>query len=385
MKVLFVSNVDNLYGASRSLLSLLDGLKSIGVLTIVIIPNIGPLSIELEGKGIEYHIYPLKGWASKKKRFHRRFSRGIFNFFLSIHIAIKAKNWDIDIIHSNNSVSPIGAFIAFLLQIPHIWHVREFGREDFGLKYDLGANISYKIMAILSHQIIAISEAVNQKLIQQINPIKVITIYDAVECLKVPDNKNILEEDASSGKQLVGIFGTIQPGKGQIDAVNAIKELVKKGVKVHLAIVGEPDPDHSEYFALLKKEISDHKLDQHVSFIGFLVNPYSLMEASEIILSCSRSEAFGRVPVEGMHLNKPIIGTRSGATSELIKNGFNGLLYKPGDYHDLAEQIQYLLENPKEMERMGENGFNWAVARFSVKRHSEEILKIYKKALLNRK
>jgi len=81
------------------------------------------------------------------------------------------------------------------------------------------------------------------RVFQQINPIKVITIYDAVECLKVPDNKNILEEDASSGKQLVGIFGTIQPGKGQIDAVNAIKELVKKGVKVHLAIVGEPDPD----------------------------------------------------------------------------------------------------------------------------------------------
>ena len=54
---------------------------------------------------------------------------------------------------------------------------------------------------------------------------------------------------------------------------------------------------------------------------------------------CSRAEAFGRVTVEAMKLGLPVIGAARGATPELVRDGWNGLLYAHGDANELAGKI----------------------------------------------
>jgi glycosyltransferase involved in cell wall biosynthesis len=123
-------------------------------------------------------------------------------------------------------------------------------------------------------------------------------------------------------------------------------------------------------------------MEMSVKFLAGMSNSFPAMLQSDVVLVCSRREAFGRVTVEGMLAGKPVIGTRIGGTLELIREEFNGLLYTPGDYRELAHKIRYLHENPDEAYRMGKNGREWAQARFSQTRLAQEILSTLRKALV---
>ena len=118
-----------------------------------------------------------------------------------------------------------------------------------------------------------------------------------------------------------------------------------------------------------------------MEFIGYVDNIATIMNAADIILVCSRSEAFGRVPVEGMLAGKPVIGARSGAMPELVKDGFNGLLYETGNHQDLAEKIKYLLDHPDEAKRMGTNGFEWASKEFMIEKYASQVFDVLQKAV----
>lgn len=68
-------------------------------------------------------------------------------------------------------------------------------------------------------------------------------------------------------------------------------------------------------------------------------------------LSCIEAQAFG----------KPVIATPVGGLSDLVFDGYNGLLVKP-DMNRWEEAIVYLYNNRDEMERLGNNARNVSLA-----------------------
>jgi hypothetical protein len=94
------------------------------------------------------------------------------------------------------------------------------------------------------------------------------------------------------------------------------------------------------------------------------------MNAADAVLVCSRMEAFGRVTVEAMLLNKPVIGTNTGGTMELIEEGRTGLTYEPGNAHQLANQIEKLIQDPVLRRTLAENGNKFANENFSKEKFS---------------
>lgn len=159
-------------------------------------------------------------------------------------------------------------------------------------------------------------------------------------------------------------------GKRQEDAIRAIAALSHMGVRAELDIVGDGSPQYQQY---LQAIVTENKLEQYVRFIGYVENAFPLMQNADVVLVCSRCEAFGRVTVEGMRAGKPVIGTRSGGTQELIDNGVNGFLYTAEDYKDLAEKIKYLYEHSAVAKQMGENGRKWSDEQFTEARYGHEI------------
>jgi len=379
MKVLFISHVSNKLGAARSLLDLMDGLLQKGVQCYVIMPREGPMLKELENRGIEYSIIPFKNWASKGSSLWRRVVRCGFNLLFSLAIAVKACAWKADVLYTNSSVTPVGALAAFLLRKPHIWHIREFGQEDYALSFDSGEWLSKKLIGWLSFRVIVISEALKTRYVQYISSTKIQMIYDAVQlerglCI---DPKTKQGGDKRSVPVLV-IVGLLHPGKGQLDAVLAVGDLIKQGVQVKLRVVGDGDPG---YLKQLKQAVVQNGIGEYIEFTGYVDNIVPIMNSADMILVCSRSEAFGRVTVEGMLCGKPIIGARSGATPELIKEGFNGLLYEPGNYQDLAKKIKYLIDHPGEAKQMGTNGFEWASKQFTIEKCASQVFDILQEAV----
>ena len=175
------------------------------------------------------------------------------------------------------------------------------------------------------------------------------------------------------------MVGSIQPWKGQDEAIKALSELVRRGVDAHLLIVG----DENRFFtASLREQVRDYGLEQRVTFTGYVKEPMRYIRIADVTLLCSAWEAFGRVIVETMLAGKPVIATaNSGGTAELIEEGKTGLLYERGNYTELADKIQYLYENPEVRSKLGQAGYAWVVGRFTQERYASEMLDLFTEVL----
>jgi glycosyltransferase involved in cell wall biosynthesis len=376
MKVCFISHSSAKGGAERALLELIDALIAQGVKAYVLLPSHGSLIEEFESRRIAYQVIPYKWWMGKNSPIWKRIGRSILNLGMVIPIAIKLKQWKYDIIYTNTITVCIGAFVAKMLRLPHVWHIHEFGYEDHGLTFDLGQKLSLWLMDRLSTVCIANSYAVAKKYQQYIEASKVRVVYQSVS---VPQDVLIQKGAMTQDTEIRCVaVGSLQEGKNQEDAIRAIGELLRMGIRVELLVVGDGDPKYRRY---LHDLIVKNKLGNHVKFVGYVENPLLFMQMADVVLMCSRCEAFGRVTVEAMKAGKLVIGARSGGTIELIREGFNGLLYAPGNYKELAEKIKYLYENPDIARLMGRNGQRWALERFTKDRFSDEVLAILKQLI----
>lgn len=368
MRVCFISHSAERYGAELALLELLKGLVEQGVDCKVLVPEKGPLLVALDKLHIEWRVidYPL--WAGpRRRRISRRITRTLGTLFWTIPIARAIVKWRCDVIYTNTVIVGAGALAAWLAHRPHIWHLHESGycRERL---FDLG-EYAPRLINRLSARVIAISHAVEDEYARYIYPQKLRVIYQSVTLPEINENLPIRIENGQRFRCV--IVGSLQASKGQDEAIVALAELVRRGVDAELLIVGT---GNKRFRDSLVQQVKFLSLEERVIFYGYAENPLPLIHASDVILMCSRFEAFGRVTVETMLAGKPIIGTASGGTKELIEDGKTGLLYKPGNHNELANKIQYLYENPEESAVLGAAAFGWAEGRFSRERYAKEVL-----------
>jgi glycosyltransferase involved in cell wall biosynthesis len=79
----------------------------------------------------------------------------------------------------------------------------------------------------------------------------------------------------------------------------------------------------------------------------------------------TRIEPFGIAFVEALHHRLPIVATRIGALPDMVEDGRNGWLVKPGDVAALAEALCRLLDSPETCQRFGEAGCGLAQDRYT--------------------
>ena len=97
----------------------------------------------------------------------------------------------------------------------------------------------------------------------------------------------------------------------------------------------------------------------------------------DIGIICSKSEGFGRVTVEYMMNELPVIGTNTGATPEIILDGETGFLFELDDYEMLASKIKILLEDIDLRKKMGIAGRKRAENEFNESKMTQQIYEIW--------
>jgi glycosyltransferase involved in cell wall biosynthesis len=373
VRVCFISHSGFRGGAERALLETIEALTARGFQCYVVLPYKGPLCDDLEELQIPFHIIKSKPWTGwETTTIWKRFKNAVLTLLMAIPAAWRIKFWKCDLVYSNTITIWIGALAAALLRKPHIWHIHEFGAEDHGLSFLFGEKFSLKILNLFSSICIINSKAVAKKYKNYISPTKLRVVYYSMHLVQ---SVSLAQKEAFvpiSKKYRCVIVGKVAPGKGQEDAVRAVVHLFDKGIDTELYIIGD-GIGYEAYLSSLYEIVREYNAADQVHFLGYCDYPLEYMKSADVILMCSRCEAFGRVTVEGMLAGKPIIGARGGATKELVREGFNGLLYTPGDYQDLAKKITYFFDNRKSAREMGENGRRWAVAKFSQKRYGKEL------------
>lgn len=128
--------------------------------------------------------------------------------------------------------------------------------------------------------------------------------------------------------------------------------------RVMLDVVGNTSAER-EYFTRLIHIIKDLKLQDRVIFHGHVSDKTALeqfYQRADVFVLPSLMEGFGIVLLEAMSFGLPIIATKVGAVSELIKDGLNGLLVPPAEPSALAKAIDLLLRSPSLREQYGQTG-----------------------------
>jgi glycosyltransferase involved in cell wall biosynthesis len=168
----------------------------------------------------------------------------------------------------------------------------------------------------------------------------------------------------------MALVGSLNPQKGQVDAIEAMGKLVAAGRDVRLFFYGTGGRG---YTARLRARVSALGLSDRVEFCGHVADVSARMAQADAVLVTSRCEAFGRVTVEAMRAGVPVIGSASGGTVELIEDGRTGLLYPSGDANALASAIARLVDAPDFARRLADAGRNWASPRFGAAQFADAL------------
>lgn len=160
MRVCFVLHSPALGGAKRSNLELIDALRKRGVECFALLPKYGPVIKELERRDVPFKVFPYGRWVAAESAplWYRVYSMTL-NLAMTPRVVRQLKIWNPDVVTNTITVC-VGAFAAKILNVPHIWYIREFGYEDHKLIYILGSKISLQLMNRLSTACIACSHAV---------------------------------------------------------------------------------------------------------------------------------------------------------------------------------------------------------------------------------
>jgi glycogen(starch) synthase len=164
--------------------------------------------------------------------------------------------------------------------------------------------------------------------------------------------------------------GRLAPDKGVETAIQAMAELVAGWgpQRVSLTLAGSGAEDYTAHLHML---VAQHDLKEHVTFLGWVRHEEmaDLMQQYDVLLVPSIwPEPFARVVLEGMVAGLVVVATPAGGTGEIVRDGENGLLFAPGDSHDLAEQIGRLLDDDELRQRLARAGWQTVADEFSLSR-----------------
>lgn len=374
MNILLIGHEREKNGASMSLLNIIGELEQDRDNHIFVLTEYrdGPFRKALESHRVTILTVPMRSWYEKKKsplyrarKFLGYLVKGtVINHRAARTVAAYAKENRIDVIHSNSSVLAVGVLVSRMTGIPHVMHIREFRDLDF----NLCPVVPEKWLAALRNRhtnaYLCVSKAIaDHNVFLDGNKKRV--VYNGI------DRKNYLERGERQPGEPVRflIAGRVSPTKGQDEAVKAAAILAGRGIDgFTLSIAGS-----GELSAPVPECVKDR-----VRLLGFINDMPSVRRNMDVELVCSRAEAFGRITAEAMMGGMPVIGSDTGGTPELIREGETGFLYPYGDAEALADRMEYFISHPEKIGEMGKKAQEYALTHFTIERCVREIGEIYR-------
>ena len=270
---------------------------------------------------------------------------------ISKHINKFKPNIIFSIIFNCNIITMISAFISRhkCLKIISERQSTSISLEE----YDFLSRQIVKIISFIAFsyadKIIAVSLGVKNDL-AQIFPLlkpKIFTIYNGFnikkisnEILEIPKNKKFNYLKNFKKTKILLACGRLADQKGFMTLIKA-SYILRKYINFHLFIIGE-GPQRKELEKYIKQ-----KLDDNISLIGKVDNPFTFMAKSDLFILSSKSEGLPGVLIQALICNTQVISTDCPhGPREILKNGLYGNLVKVNDHIQLAKGIINQLNNP---------------------------------------
>lgn len=200
---------------------------------------------------------------------------------------------------------------------------------------------------IAKPKIITVSENCKKELIVQKYFKKIKVIYNGIDINFKKKKKLKIKSNIIN----ISYFGKIQERKGLHLLVEALNEIKFKNI--YLNIYGEGDEVYKKKLIFKNKRknffLNFHKPVSDITRFLALTNI--------LVLPSIKYESFGMILIEAMRQKVPVICSNSGGMKEIVRNNFNGLIFKNNNVNDLKKKLLILINSNSKRKEFGKQGY----------------------------
>ncbi|MDX1386727.1 MAG: tetraacyldisaccharide 4'-kinase, partial [bacterium] len=195
-----------------------------------------------------------------------------------------------------------------------------------------------------------------------------------------PDRRSAWKEKELAGKMGIGIFGRIRPQKGCEEYVDALCDLLPYSPSWTGVLIGETTPKFRNFRRHLQNKVRQADLQGRLIFLGKVDSFFDIpgwYRAMSIVVIPPWVEGFGLTCLEAMASGCVVVATKTGAFSQIIESGKNGLLIPPRDTPALRDTLEDLMRDPDRIREIGQRARRWVEKKYSIEREARELAKVY--------
>ncbi len=172
-------------------------------------------------------------------------------------------------------------------------------------------------------------------------------------------------------------LGRLRQPKGVYDLLDALPPLLKIIPELSLILGGDGEIEQVHVYA---EKLGIKKAVNTLGWIDGKEKEQILAQASILVLP-SYFEGLPICIIEAMAQGIPVVATNVGGISDIISDGYNGILVEPGNIEELAKALSRLLLDEELCKKMSLNAYKTAQDKFATEPIMNQLGKIYKNHL----
>ncbi|WP_256393053.1 glycosyltransferase family 4 protein [Natronoarchaeum rubrum] len=171
---------------------------------------------------------------------------------------------------------------------------------------------------------------------------------------------------------VIGTAAVLSERKGLQYLIDAVATLQKNGKDIELRIAGEsPDNSENEYEQKLRTQIQKNDLGDSIRLLGWVEDMPSFFDELDVFVLPSFGEGIPGAVREALAMERPVVATDVGGTSEVVQDGQTGILVEPGNANAIADAVERIVDEPERAVEMGQSGHELIVREHSVDSYVE--------------
>lgn len=366
--VLIAHPSPDLYGSDRMLLESIEGVVERGHRAVVTLPEEGPLLELIEERGAEIRL-------CRTPVLRRAYlsPRGLVSL-AGDALASARPGYALfsevrpDVLYLSTLTAPEWLVLSKVARVPSVCHVHEAeSAPSRPIRTALASPLLLADRLIVNSRF---SEKVLTDVIGRLGR-KSTVVYNGVLGPTVPTAPRA----AIDGPVRLLFVGRLSERKGILDALDAVRELQRRGRPVSLDVAGSIYPGYEHVEVEMAARIAALDDPGAVTLHGYVGDIWPLLAAADVLLVPSRGdEPFGNTAVEGTLAQRPVIASASSGLLEAVSGADAARSVPPGRPDAIADAVDDLVEHWAEVRELAIADARRAEERYSPARYRAEIV-----------
>lgn len=233
-----------------------------------------------------------------------------------------------------------------------------------------------RILALFTDRVITVSQHLKDELVykyriapeEKIEVIELGFELDELLRLSLRENSEVVN---------IGIVGRLVPVKNHKMLFRVIEKLTAYSLKLKAVIIGD-----GEMRDELERYSRELDIQDMVEFKGWVKDLKAIYEGLDIVALASLNEGTPVSIIEAMAAAKPVVATKVGGVSNVVRDKENGYLVASNDEEVFRDRLLDLIEDPEKRKRFGEHGRESVRRRFLLDKLIRDVEGLYT-SLLN--